>query len=98
MRSPPTNVSSTSTGPWNGGLSASSALLIRCATCHADFCVMPRARLSWRLDTPFGCVMIAWIAMAHTWQPSRESSMTEPVLTEKNGLVGQSRQRCVMVG
>ncbi|MDE0123738.1 MAG: hypothetical protein OXN97_04090 [Bryobacterales bacterium] len=56
LRLPPTYVSSTSTGPVNKPVSVANASRKRCAMNHADFCVMPRSRCSFMLDTPLRLV------------------------------------------
>ena len=55
---PPTNVSSTSTGPANGAPSSAHVLRNRCARNHAERCVMFSSRWSFMLLMPLRFVVI----------------------------------------
>src|SRR5881409_493931 len=55
---------------------------IRCRTCHADFWVIPTARLSACELRPFLLLLISQIQTSHLSSGIAESSKIEPSLTE----------------
>ena len=64
---------------------------MRCARCQAVFCVTPRSRCSFMLDTPLRLVLMRYAANAHLDRGRLEPCMTVPCFTEKS--LPQSRQR-----
>ncbi len=80
---PPRLVSSTSNGFKPGNSWSLYDFLNRRAKCQADFCVMPKSRCSFMLDTPLGLVLIRYNASPHSCSDSLELCISGCVRTLK---------------
>ena len=69
--------------PFIRSLSFAKSLLILYSINQAYFCVMPKSRCSFMLDTPLKIVAIKYIAIAHFRRKILESPRIVPCLSEK---------------